>query len=115
MLVRGFFSDVPITGLFSAFPGIQRSAGFFPSTAEIIECLEAAGFYVESTMDVVEPWHFDLETWTVQARSIRHTDSALRSLTDSEFEEGLRRAGASHSKIRQIESNGTLRLLAASV
>jgi SAM-dependent methyltransferase len=113
VLVRGFFSDVPVTGLLSAFPGIARSAGSFPSTPEIVECLEAAGFGVEPPENVVEPWQFELESWVNRVKSIRHTDSALRPLTDSEFEEGLRVVRSSHSSSERIVSDGTLRLVVA--
>jgi SAM-dependent methyltransferase len=90
VLVRGFFSDVTVTGLLALFPGIERSATTFPSTDAVTSSFEHAGFALARVVDVVEPWRFDLEVWADRVRSIRHTDSALRPLTDAEVDDGLR-------------------------
>jgi SAM-dependent methyltransferase len=112
VLVRGFFADVAITGLFAAFPGIERSAQSFPSTDAIVSCFENAGLRVARVDDVVEPWRFDLAAWTDRVRSLRSTDSALRPLTDTEFAEGLRVVTDTYRAADgPIGSDGTLRLI----
>src|SRR5580704_13764688 len=77
VLIRGFFSDVAITGLLAAFPGVERSAASFPSTAEVVSSFERAGFRAERVEDVVGPWRVDLGSWSAGVRSMRHIDSAL--------------------------------------
>jgi ubiquinone/menaquinone biosynthesis C-methylase UbiE len=112
VLVRGFFSDVPVTGLLRAFPGIERSAAAFPSTGAVVSCFEGAGFGVARIEDVIEPWQFDLGTWVARARSVRDTDSALLPLTDAEFTEGLRLVTEAHREVvGPIRSHSTLRLI----
>jgi SAM-dependent methyltransferase len=112
VLVRGFFSDVPITGLLSRFPGIERSATAFPSTAEVTATFIAAGFEPVAQTDVVEPWAFPLDTWPDRVRTMHPTDSALRPLTTDEIETGIaavldRFSGGNGP----VPSPGTLRLL----
>lgn len=112
VLVRGFLSDVPITGLLAAFPGIDRAAGTFPSTEELVRCFDRAGFELAALEDVVEPWRVDLSIWPDRIRSIRHADSALRPLTDAEIEDGIRVVVETYRGVPgRIPSDGTLRLV----
>jgi ubiquinone/menaquinone biosynthesis C-methylase UbiE len=112
VLLRGFFSDMTITGLFAAFPGIERSARSFPSTDEVRSSFEKAGFSTEHVEDVIEPWRFELTAWTDRVQSVRHIDSALRPLDDAEFAEGLRVVLETHRDSRDpIASDSTLRLI----
>ena len=90
VLIRGFFADLGFSGLFELFPGIERAAATFPRTDDVVEVFEHAGWRLEQIVDVPERWTFELEPWTDRVRSIRHTDSALRPLTDDEVEAGHR-------------------------
>ena len=111
VFVRGFFSDVPVTGLFASFPGIARAAATFPSSREVASSFASAGFALASVADVIEPWRFDLTAWTARVRSLRHIDSALRPLTDTEVADGVRIVEEAHRGARgPIASDGTLRL-----
>jgi hypothetical protein len=115
VLVRGFFSDLSFTGLLALFPGIDRAAATFPSTASTVAVFEAAGFSLDAVHDVVEPWRTDLPAWLARVESIRHTDSALRPLHDDEFAEGVRRVTDAHRATPDaIPSDMTLRLLVLS-
>jgi SAM-dependent methyltransferase len=112
VLLRGFFSDMPLTGLFGLFPGIDRAAATFPSTDEIVSTFRSAGFPLASTHDVVEPWRTDLPTWLARVHSIRHTDSALRPLHDHEFAEGIQIVTDTYAGTpTPIPSDTTVRLL----
>jgi SAM-dependent methyltransferase len=112
VLVRGFFSDMRFTGLFGAFPGIDRAAATFPSTGEIVACFEEAGFALDAVHDVVEPWRTDLATWRTRIQAVRHTDSGLRPLHDHEFAEGIRIVTERYRDAPgPIPSDVTLRLL----
>jgi len=115
VLVRGFFSDMHITGLFGLFPGIDRAAGTFPSTSSLVATFESAGFSLDAVHDVVEPWRTNLADWLTRVHSIRHTDSALRPLHDDEFAEGVRRVTARYGTTTgAIPSDMTLRLVVLS-
>ena len=48
VLVRGFFSDMRITGLFGAFPGIDRAAATFPSTGEMTSNVKSTASFCSS-------------------------------------------------------------------
>lgn len=112
VLVRGFFGDQPPTGLWARFPGSARAAATFPTTASIVSTFEREGFTHRTTLEVVETWRFDLDTWVQRANSVRHTDSALRPLTDREFSGGIdaiREAFAGEPG--PIESETVLRLV----
>jgi hypothetical protein len=112
VLVRGFFSDVPVSGLFVAFPGIERSARSFPSTDEVLSSFERAGFHTLHVDDVIEPWRFDLGVWLERVQSLRHLDSALRPLDDAEFAEGVRLVSETYRHSPgPIPSDGTLRVI----
>lgn len=111
VLVRGFFSDVPVTGAFADFPGIERSAATFPSTQEAVGWFESAGFRGVGITDVVEPWRFPVEGWDARVRSLRDADSALRPLADDEIEQGIAAVMAHHRGADQIRSDATIRLL----
>lgn len=88
-LIRGFFSDIDVTGLLAFFSGIERSAQSFPSTTSASSAFESAGFIVDRVVDVVEPWRFHLDAWVDGVHRIRHVDSMLRTLTDTEFDTGV--------------------------
>ena len=112
VLVRGFFSDMRLTGLLGSFPGIERAAATFPSTDEIVSTFQTAGFTLDTVHDVVEPWRTDLATWLARVHSIRHTDSALRPLHDHEFAEGVRIVTDTYrDAAAPVASDTTLRLL----
>jgi SAM-dependent methyltransferase len=112
VLVRGFFADLSLTGLFGHFPGIGRSAATFPLTDAVVETFAAAGFGLRHVVDVVEPWTFELGPWTERVRAIRHTDSALRPLTDDEVEAGIASVQAAHGAAAgPIVSDTVIRLL----
>jgi SAM-dependent methyltransferase len=112
VLVRGFFADVPVTGLLAEFPGIERSAATFPSTQDVRDAFGAAGFACRSVTDVVEPWRFGLETWAAMVWSMRAADSALRPLTDDEIRTGIDRVRVRHDQAPGPVANDlTLRLL----
>jgi hypothetical protein len=112
VLVRGFFGDVSVTGFLEHFPGHERAAATFPSMAAVTVCLEDAGFVVERTADVREPWAFRAPDWAERVRSLRHTDSALRPFTDAEIEAGLAAVTDRYADAPQpATSEGTIRLL----
>lgn len=111
-LIRGFFGDIEVTGLLGTFPGIERSAATFPSTASVTSPFVAAGFAVERVVDVVEPWRFDLHVWVDRVHRIRHVDSMLRPLTDTEIDTGVRSVLAVHGpEDRTVPGDLTLRLV----
>jgi SAM-dependent methyltransferase len=89
VLVRGFFSDTPLTGLFALFPGSGRSAATFPSSGAVLAAFERGGFTTVAAGDVVETWRFDVDTWRERVRALRHVDSWLRPLTDDEVAAGI--------------------------
>ena len=111
LLVRGFLADVPVTGTFAAFPGIDRAAATFPSTAAVVDAFEAVGFGVGRVIDVVEPWTFALDAWERRAGSVRSTDSLLRVLTDDEVEAGMQAVAATAGADGTVRSDVTLRLV----
>jgi ubiquinone/menaquinone biosynthesis C-methylase UbiE len=112
VLVRGFFADVPITGLLARFPGIERSAMTFPSSASVVSWFEHAGLAKRAVRDVVEPWVFDMQSWVGHVRRLKDTDSALRPLTDEEVDEGIERVMAEHGpEATDVASRGTIRLI----
>lgn len=112
VLVRGFFGDVPVTGFLAHFPGHERSAATFPATAAVVACFERAGFDVVRTDDIVEPWRFRIPAWSARVRELRHTDSALRPLTDEEIDAGIDAVTARHAGASgPVVSAGTIRLL----
>lgn len=112
LLVRGFFSDQQVTGALARFPGIERAAEAFPSTADCVDLFTSAGFGVRSVADVVEPWSFDPDTWETRVRAMRLTDSALRPLTDREIEDGIANVRREHDDDDgPLVSPATLRLL----
>ena len=89
VLIRGYFSDLPMGGLFRCFPGIEHAAATFPTTAAVVETFEHGGFLLERVTPVTEVWEIDRRAWAERARSLRHVDSALRALTDAEFAAGI--------------------------
>lgn len=96
VLVRGFFADQAMTGVLARFPGIDRATNRFPTTAATIETFRRGGFATASVVDVTERWRFDLDGWVDRVRAIRHTDSALRPLTDEEVEAGIAAVRTDH-------------------
>jgi ubiquinone/menaquinone biosynthesis C-methylase UbiE len=112
VLIRGFFGDQQLSGLFGHFPGIDRAAATFPVTDEVVQTFGRAGLSTERQIDVVEPWTFELDSWLDRVHAIRHTDSALRPLTDEEFDEGVRRVAAVHGdRVGPIDTELVIRLL----
>jgi ubiquinone/menaquinone biosynthesis C-methylase UbiE len=113
--IRGFFADQTVTGLLARFPGIERAAATFPTTGATVELFESVGFHEPSVVDVVEPWSFPLDAWVARARRLRHTDSALRPLTDDEFERGIHAVlderGGEADPAEPLLSEATLRLV----
>jgi SAM-dependent methyltransferase len=89
VLVRGFFADQEPTGMFTLFPGIERSAARFPATAAVAADLAAAGFRPRPPVDVVEPWAGPLAGLVADLRQLRPVDNALIPLIDEEFETGI--------------------------
>jgi SAM-dependent methyltransferase len=115
VLVRGFFSDVPVTGLLAHFPGIERSAATFPSTDEIGSDFAAAGFGAVAAVDVIEPWRFELDSWSARIGSLRNADSALRPLTDDEITRGIAAVRDRYATTPdRVPGDATIRLLALS-
>ena len=57
-----------------------------------VEAVADAGFDLERVIDVHEPWMFHVPEWADRVRELRHTDSALRPLTDDEIDERERAA-----------------------
>jgi SAM-dependent methyltransferase len=94
VLLRGYLSDVPVTGAYRLFPGHERVSATFPATGDVVATFEGAGFAVAGVHDVVEPWPLDPATWEERVRAIRHKDSGLRHYTDEEFEAGIARITA---------------------
>lgn len=111
VLVRGFFGDQTVTGALARFPGIERSARAFPSTTAVGEQFVGAGFAAAASVEVVEPWSFDLGAWVDQVRALRRTDSLLRSLAAHEIDEGIAMVRAEHDDDGPLVSPVTLRLL----
>lgn len=89
VLVRGFFGDTPVTGLYRHFPGHERVAATFPTTAAVVSAFEHAGFRPEATAIVSEVWRFTVDKWRDRVRALRHVDSALRPYTDDEIDAGI--------------------------
>jgi SAM-dependent methyltransferase len=89
VLVRGFFSDTPVTGLLAHFPGIDRSAATFPASTAVLDACARGGFTPRQVVSVPEVWRFELGDWLDRVQALRHVDSALRPLTDDEFAAGL--------------------------
>lgn len=89
VLVRGFLGDTPVTGVFGAFPGHERAAATFPSSAELVAAFERGGFRLDTVTTVPEVWRFDLDQWRDRVRDLRHVDSLLRPLTDDEIAAGI--------------------------
>jgi SAM-dependent methyltransferase len=115
LAIRGLFADQAVTGLLARFPGIDRAVATFPITGAAVELFESVGFRDPSVVDVVEPWSFTLDAWVARARRLRHTDSALRPLTDDEFEAGihavLHERGDEADPAEPFVSETTLRLV----
>jgi SAM-dependent methyltransferase len=112
VLIRGFFGDGQLTGLFEHFPGIERSAAAFPRTDDVVATFERAGFARRVVVDVPERWTFELDAWTERVRSVRHVDSGLRPLTDDEIEAGIASVHATYAdQPGPIVSDTTLRLV----
>jgi SAM-dependent methyltransferase len=102
VLIRGYLGDRPITGLFRHFPGIERSAATFPTTAAVIDAFSRGGFQPGAVTDVAEDWSVDVAVWAAKVRDLRHVDSALRPLTDDEVEAGIasaRQAVGGHGRV----------------
>jgi SAM-dependent methyltransferase len=111
-LVRGFFSDVPVTGFLAQFPGHERAAATFPSTSRTSSCFADAGFALARVDDVREPWMFRVPAWVERVRQLRHTDSALRPLTDDEIERGIEAVTSRYGGAPdEVASEITIRLL----
>jgi len=89
VLIRGFFGDRPLGGYFRLFPGAERAAATFPTTAAIVEAFGRAGFGGATITPVGEDWGVAPGPWAARARTLRHVDSALRPLTDEEFAAGI--------------------------
>jgi SAM-dependent methyltransferase len=89
VLIRGYFGDRPMTGLFRYFPGIERSAATFPTTIAITEAFTGHGFRADTVVDVAEDWSVEVDEWAAKIRQLRHVDSGLRPLTDDEIEAGI--------------------------
>jgi SAM-dependent methyltransferase len=89
VLVRGFFSETPVTGLLAHFPGIERSAATFPASTAVLDACARGGFMRRQVVSVPEAWRFDVGDWLGRAQALRHVDSLLRPLTDDEFAAGL--------------------------
>lgn len=89
VLIRGFFGEMRMRGLFELFPGMDRVASTFPTTTAVADAFEAGGFRFDRATLVRELWTVDPAAWAERARSLRHVDSAFRPLTDAEFEAGL--------------------------
>jgi SAM-dependent methyltransferase len=112
VLIRGFFADLPVSGLFAHFPGIDRSARTFPTTRQVTATLAAADLQCETVRDVIEPWRFELNAWVESVRRVRAIDSALRPLTDAEIEAGITSVVERFAGERKtVESDTVLRLL----
>ncbi len=92
VLIRGLFRGLPISELFSLFPGIDRSVAEFPSMVETTEAFEGRNFALDTVRTVDEPWSVDLRRWIRGVQAMRFGDSMLRRLDDEEFAAGL--AGA---------------------
>ncbi len=111
-MIRGFFSDIDVTGLLAFFPGIERSTQSFPSTTSVCSSFESAGFIVDGVVDVVEPWRFHLDAWVDRVHRIRRVDSMLRTLSDTEFDTGVGSVLATFGPEEgAVPSDLTLRLL----
>jgi hypothetical protein len=79
-----------------------------------VDDFTAAGFSLDRVDDVVEPWRFELDGWVERVRALRHVDSALRPLTDDEFEAGVHAvitSSSGESAGGPIVSDATLRLV----
>ena len=110
VLVRGFFADVPVTGAFGRFPGIDRAARTFPSSVDVVDGFAPAGLRHDGSDDVVEPWRVPIDDWRARVAAVRASDSLLRHLTDDEIEAGV----AANERAAQdgyVDSAVTLRLL----
>jgi SAM-dependent methyltransferase len=89
VLIRGYFGDRPMTGLFRYFPGVERSAATFPTTVAISEAFARHGFRADTVVDVAEDWSVGVDEWAAKVRQLRHVDSGLRPMTDDEVEAGI--------------------------
>jgi hypothetical protein len=110
VLVRGFFADVPVTGAFGRFPGIDRAAATFPSSASVVEAFERHELHHDGNEDVVESWRIGVDDWRARVAAVRASDSLLRHLTDDEIRVGVA-ANEQHARGGHVDSAVTLRLL----
>jgi len=112
VLVRGYFGDMAPSGMFSYFPGAERSAATFPTTTAITTEFAAAGFTLAAFHDVVEPWRPTLAGWIAHVQRMHHVDSALRPLHDDEIAEGIRRVTYAYRDLDgRLPHDTTIRLL----
>ena len=109
-LVRGFFADVPVSGAFGRFPGIERAARSFPSSTDAVDDFARAGLAHAGTDDVVEPWRVAVDDWRSRVAGVRSSDSLLRHLTDEEIDAGVH-ANERAARNGYVDSEVTIRLL----
>ena len=94
VLLRGYLSDVPITGPYRLFPGHERASATFPTTDDVVTSFEraaSAGPHARRGRAVADR---PRPAGRNGSGSIRHRDSGLRHYTDDEFEAGVGRITA---------------------
>jgi SAM-dependent methyltransferase len=86
--LRGFFAGLSRVGWLGFFPGAGRAVGRFPTAPEIVELFEDAGFELVGIDEVVGEVRpiAAIRTWI---EAMRHADTLLSALTDSEIASGL--------------------------
>jgi ubiquinone/menaquinone biosynthesis C-methylase UbiE len=90
VFVRGFLPDRSTVPWLPSFPGWERAAARFPTTARLAAAFGSAGCAVVDVVEVAEPDRHsgdDAADWVL---AMRHADSLLTGLADDEITAGVR-------------------------
>lgn len=90
VLIRSAFPDrLDAIALFRFFPAARLVAATFPTVEATTAAFAAAGFTLDGRVTVPQVSAPSLAAAAQQVRLMRHADSTLRPLSDTEFAEGL--------------------------
>jgi SAM-dependent methyltransferase len=90
VLIRSAFPDrLDAISLFRFFPAARRTAATFPTVEATAAAFAGAGFVVDRRVAVPQVSAPSLAEAAARVRTMRHADSTLRPLTDTEFAAGL--------------------------
>ncbi len=97
LFVRGFFAGLSRVEWLGYFPGADRTVARFPRIEDVVALFAAVGFslvVVEEAGEPATPVSIVIE-WLVK---MRHADSLLSALSDTEFDAGLEALGRSDER-----------------